>query len=95
MFSISYNKGTNNIKISGEFDTSKKDEAKEILANLTDSVTIDLSELEFISSAGIGILVMAYQNLKKQNKNFTLINLKPHIKKVFEVSLLDTVFNIK
>ena len=95
MFNISQDLDSNLITLSGNFDSSRSDDAKKIFQNLTDSVTIDMSDLDFICSAGIGILVMTYRQLKEKEKLMTLVNLKPHIRKVFEVSLLHKVFDIK
>ena len=54
-----------------------------------------MSGLDFICSAGIGVMILAYRKLKEQGKDICLINLNEHIKKVFKVSLLDKVFNIQ
>ena len=54
-----------------------------------------MSNLEYICSAGIGILVMTYSRLKEKGNNIYLANLNKDIKKVFKISLLDTVFEIK
>jgi anti-anti-sigma factor len=54
-----------------------------------------MANLDFICSSGIGTLVMAYSQLKAIGKSISLVNLKPPIRKVFEVSLLHNVFDIK
>ena len=54
-----------------------------------------MSGLEFICSAGIGLMVMAYRKLKEKGEEIFLVNLNEHINKVFKLSLLDKVFKIK
>jgi anti-sigma B factor antagonist len=95
MFKVEYNQDSQTVKISGNFDTSKAEEVKSVLENINNSVKVDMSELDFISSSGIGIMVMTYQRLKSKGENIYLINLNENIKKVFRVSLLDKVFDIK
>ena len=85
----------NLVTLSGYFDSSKSDEAKKVFQSTKESVTVDMSALDFISSAGVGVLVSAYRDLNAEGKTISLINLKPHIKRVFEISLLDKFFEIK
>ena len=80
--------------LSGNFDASKVDEIKTALEQIDNSITVDMSNLAFISSAGIGVLVMTYRRLKDKGENVYLVNLNDHIKKVFKLSSLDKVFNI-
>ena len=95
MFKAEYNKESQTVSLSGNFDTSKADEVKALLGSINNSITVDMSGLDFISSSGIGIMVMTYQRLKGLGENICLINLNENIKKVFRVSLLDKVFTIK
>ena len=95
MFQVEYNRDINTLFLKGNFDTSKAEEVKAVLEKVEDTINIDMSNLEFICSAGIGIMVMTYRTLKEKGKDIYLINLNEHIKKVFKVSLLDKVFNIQ
>ena len=95
MFQIEYSRDSNLITLTGNLDSSKSDEAKGVFQTIDESVTIDMANLDFICSSGIGTLVMAYRQLRERGKSITLMNLKPHIKQVFEVSLLHKVFEIK
>lgn len=95
MFKVEYKQDSQTVKLSGNFDTSRAEEVKSVLENINSSVKVDMSELDFISSSGIGIMVMTYQRLKTNGENIYLVNLNENIKKVFKVSLLDKVFDIK
>lgn len=95
MFSIVYDKDKNLIALGGNFDSSKSEEAKDVFMRVNSSVTVDMTNLDFICSSGVGTLVMVYTQLKQSGESMTLVNLKPHIKKVFEVSMLHRVFDIK
>ena len=50
----------------------------------TKAVVLDMDGLEYISSAGIGIVIWAKGAFKKINASFSMVNLKPQIKKVFD-----------
>ena len=73
---------------------AKTQKVKDMLGQINNSFTVDMSELNFICSAGIGVLVMTYKRLKESGEKIYLTNLNQHIKRVFEASRLDTVFDI-
>jgi anti-sigma B factor antagonist len=95
MFEIDYQKNFQIVRIFGSFDASKTKEVEDILGKINETFSIDMSELNFICSAGIGVLVMTYKRLKERGEKVYLTNLNDYIKKVFEASRLDTVFDIK
>lgn len=60
------------------------------------TIVLDLEDLKFMSSMGVGIVNKTKSKLKEQGGDFAMVNLQPQIKKVFEImSLLPTmnVFN--
>ena len=95
MFQVEYNESAQTLILIGNFDASKAEDAKEVLGKINNTVTVDMSKLDFICSVGIGVLVMTYRRLKENGQDIFLINLNDHIKKLFNLSLLDKVFNIK
>jgi anti-anti-sigma factor len=57
-------------------------------AVLNDSPTLlvfDLEELDYLSSAGIRVILKTRDSLKKNNGKITFMNLQPQIKKVFDI----------
>lgn len=95
MFQSIYNKDTQTLSLRGNLDASRIEAVKNTLEKIEGSVTVDMSGLNFICSAGIGIIVMTYRRLKENGENIYLVNLNDQIKKVFQVSLLDKIFNIQ
>ena len=95
MFRVEYNRDIQTIFLSGSFDASKAEEVKKVFDTVENSINVDMSGLEFICSAGIGLMVMAYRKLKEKGEEIFLVNLNEHINKVFKLSLLDKVFKIK
>ena len=94
MFEIEYNIESQTVHLAGKFEASKTTECQEVLDTIETSININMSRLEYICSAGVGVLVMTYSRLEELGEKVSLSNLNPHITKVFQISLLDTVFEI-
>lgn len=77
----------NGVDVKGEIN--KKIDEKEY-----DHYVMDLSELEFIDSLGLGILVGIQRKINALNKKIIFKNPKESIKRVFEVTQLQRVFDI-
>ena len=95
MFNIEYLDNVNTIFLSGKFDGSRVNVANEVFNKVNSTVIVDMKDLDYISSAGIGILTQTYVKLKKTNQEIILTNLNNHIREVFKISKLDTVFHIR
>jgi anti-anti-sigma factor len=77
-------------------DTSPALEEK-IISCLTQSpktLVLDMQEVEFMTSAGVGLMTKAKTLMDKNNGNFAMINLQPQIKKVFEIMRLVPTLNV-
>jgi len=55
---------------------------------------LDLSNVTFISSAGLRVLMIAAKQCRKQNGKIFLASLQPMTQEVFQISRFDTVFEI-
>ncbi|KAE9631065.1 STAS domain-containing protein [Parasedimentitalea maritima] len=58
-----------------------------------DRVILDLSEVEFIDSSGLGAIVAAMKQLGSSRK-MDLAGLSPMVDKVFRLTRMDTVFDL-
>lgn len=58
-------------------------------------ISIDGSQLEFVDSTGLGALISILKRIKEINKKIMLTNLKPNIRKIFDITELDKVFIIR
>ena len=56
-----------------------------ILAQRPRMLVLDLARLEYISSAGIRVILKTRGALKKMNGQLKVMNLQPQIKKVFDI----------
>ena len=94
MFSIRSESG-DRIRLSGRLDASQADKARDVLEKVTVSCTLDLSELEYISSAGLRVLLETQKRLKDSGQQLKLVHLQERIRDLFRVAGFDYVFNIE
>ncbi|MHC4132641.1 MAG: STAS domain-containing protein [Planctomycetota bacterium] len=82
----------------GQIDTDSSPVLEEKISScLTESIktlVIDLQEVDFITSAGVGVMTKAKALLDRNNGSFAMINLQPQIKKVFEIMRLVPTLNV-
>lgn len=77
--------------LSGELDENSavytRDKLDEIFSNINFSqIIIDLSELEFMDSTGIGVLIGRYKKMKNRNIPIFICNPSNHIEKIFKMT---------
>jgi len=70
-----------------------KDEFVSLVSDDSDRVILNLENVEFIDSSGLGAVVAAMKTLKKSQK-MDLAALHPIVRQVFKLTKLDTVFDI-
>jgi stage II sporulation protein AA (anti-sigma F factor antagonist) len=86
------NRGINLIvSIESELDHHWAEYAKnkidsELLKSNNRNLIFDFSKVSFMDSAGIGIIMGRYKNVKALKGNTALINVSPRISKIFEMS---------
>lgn len=83
----------------GEIDiyTSSKLK-KEILYNFEKNkadIIIDGIKLNYIDSTGLGALISILKRLKENEYKIYLSNIKPNIRKIFDITELDKLFIIR
>lgn len=88
-------KSSNELKFIGRLDASQAEKAANQLSKHEQSITIDLSDLDYISSMGLSILVNTYKRLDESGETVVLKNMNNHVRDVFKFTRLDQVFTIK
>ena len=81
--------------LSGRFDASQVEKAKPVFDDINTSKTVDFSNLEYISSAGLGVLLMTQKRLKDNGYQLILKNMNKHIREVFKYAGFDLIFQIE
>jgi anti-anti-sigma factor len=78
------------IAIKGRLDADSSPEAekvvKDILKGQTNRILFDLGALEYLSSAGLRILLSAAKEMRRREGKIVLCDLNEFVKEIFEVS---------
>ena len=83
------------ILLSGRFDASQVDKAIKVFDTISVATIIDFNELEYISSAGLGVLLITQKKLKDKGHQLILKNMNKHIREVFKYAGFDMIFKIE
>ncbi len=70
-----------------------KDRMRELCEDGPDRVLLDMAQVGFIDSSGLGAVVASMKQLGK-DKALELAGLSPAVRKVFQLTRMDTVFII-
>jgi anti-sigma B factor antagonist len=80
--------------LTGRFDASQVEKARGVFLALSEGKTLDFSGLDYISSAGLGVLLAAQKRLSQRGQALRLVNVNSHIRDVFRFSGFDQIFEI-
>ncbi len=69
--------------VNGRLDAANAEIALAFLDKGGDSCVIDMGALEYISSAGLGVLLRTHKRLMAGGNCLKLMNVKPHIRDIF------------
>ena len=83
----------------GEIDLFTAPELKQVITEAIESgerrVAIDLSEVSFLDSTALGVLIGAVKRLRSRDGVLTIVNTDANIAKTFEITGLDQIFTIR
>lgn len=86
------------LSLNGRLDLASGSTLKEQLKRLTHKniiqVHLNLSEVEFINSSGLGALVSIMKEVRLQKGRLTLSNLASYVQEIFEITQLSHIFEI-
>jgi len=94
MFAIEYGQD-GAVVLAGRLDAAQSPAAQLFLDKLQGTVTLDCTPLEYISSAGLGVLLKTQKRLMASSGKLQLTGLKPHIRDIFTYSGFDKLFHIE
>ena len=83
------------VKLIGRLDASQAARAREALKGIDCPVILDLSGLDYISSAGIGVIIEVYKRLHGKRLSLRLVKLKPGVRAVFGFAGLESLLAIE
>ena len=93
MFEIEFAEG-DSILVEGRLDAAQAVKAQTFLDGVDGQCILDLGRLEYISSAGLGVLLKTHKRLMGSGNGIKLINVNHHIHDIFRYSGFDKLFEI-
>jgi len=78
----------------GEGSVQIRDAIRELLAKGRKSILLDLGEVNYIDSSGLGELVSAYTSARNQSAALKLLKLTKKVHDLLQLTKLYTVFDI-
>ncbi len=86
------------IKVKGDIEMMTIKEFKEKLLDIGENndvdITLDLSEVDYIDSSGVGVLISLNKIQRKKGKKLELTKVSPKFLNVLKLSSLAEVFNL-
>jgi anti-sigma B factor antagonist len=90
--------GDYKIQVSGQVDLYTSPHLRKAILEVVDksgsSIIVQLSEVEYMDSSGVATLVEGLRSAMKQKKAFKLLSPSAPVRKVLNLSRLETVFSI-
>ena len=87
------------VKMRGKLDTNTTPSAEDSISALCDSgatkMLISLAELDYISSAGLRLLLATAKKLKATGGELRVCSLNKTVQEVFEISGFDSILNVR
>jgi len=94
MFEIGFN-DRGDVVVSGRLDAAQAPAAQAFFDAVEGGCTVDMGALEYISSAGLGVLLRAHKRLMTSGQGLELANVNSHIGDIFAYSGFDRLFVIR
>ena len=86
------------LSFKGRMDGTSAPEAEQMVKNILENentrLIFDLEFLEYLSSAGLRVILGAAKEMKRRDGKFVLCSLNAYVKEVFEVSGFGTIIPI-
>lgn len=79
----------------GEGSVQLRDAVRDLLAKGQKHILLNLGEVTYIDSSGIGELVSAFTTVKNQGGELKLLNLTRKVHDLLQITKLYTVFDVK
>ncbi|WP_026415170.1 STAS domain-containing protein [Actinomadura oligospora] len=84
------------VKISGEIDVFTSPRLRESLLDIIDNgglhLVVDLGEVTFLDSTGLGVLVGIYHRLRARDGSMCFMGVNERVRRVFHVTQLTKIF---
>lgn len=98
---INFNEEKDNwdVDLTGEVDiytaNELKDELNIAIEENPKNLVINMQNLDYIDSTGLGILIGILKRLKPSKNDIYIVNAKPNVRKIFTITGLDKIFKVE
>jgi anti-sigma B factor antagonist len=96
--SMSRKQQTNVLPLNGEIDLHVSPEVADSLRTMIEKkpnqIVVDLTEVTYLDSSGLAVLIEGMQNVQKYGGRFGLAGVQDDVKHIFDIARLDQVFEI-
>ena len=82
------------VVVEGRLDAAQAATAQSFLDTVNGSPTLDCSALEYISSAGLGVLLKTQKRLRANAGQLRLTGVSRHVHDIFRYAGFDQIFEI-
>ena len=87
------------VVVGGDVDLHSAPELREQLERVSNEdhpsrIVVDLSEATFLDSMALGVLLAAKRSAEARGKRFVIVAATPEIRRIFEITMLDSVFEL-
>ncbi len=87
--------GNGRFALAGRLDAAQVDRAKAALGGATGTVVVDLARLDYISSAGLGLMIALHQRLSAGGGSLRIASPNALVRNVFRLSRLDQLIAVE
>lgn len=86
------------VKVNGEIDAYTAPQLREKLFPLSEKegvkMVVDLSEVNYMDSTGLGVFVGVFKNVRAHNGEFKIVGLSDRLQRLFEITGLADIIDI-
>lgn len=91
-------RGVTVVEVTGEVDVFSSPRLREMLLEVIDGgatdLVVDLGDVTFLDSTGLGVLVGIYHRLRARNGTMTFVGANDRVRRVFHVTQLTKIFEL-
>jgi anti-sigma B factor antagonist len=84
--------------LKGELNNQTSGQLHQAISTMLDApakaLVLDMKEISFISSTGIGVIVKTRNTLKQKGSDLTMVNIQPQVKRVFDIMQLTPILKV-
>ena len=81
--------------LTGRLDAAESDEALAVLSRQSGPLVLDCAQLDYVSSAGIAVIMQTYKRLLAGGHSLRMTRLTPRVKNVFVYAGLAEMLGIE